>query len=152
MIGGLLSTQSSDFDTVIDLLCLSAAFFMAALFLAIAVQIILRKDDPETRPTGTKAILITAHLFISLGAILFGFLFVLIAFMKFGRTVVGAIGIGLLGLIPLWVAGLFFLEWKHGMLHEIIEDIQEEREVANPNPADPYANVEPTVTPDNKLD
>jgi hypothetical protein len=156
MIGGLLSTASSDFDTVIDVLCLSFFFFMGALFLGIGVQIILRKDDPDTRPTGTKAILVTVHLFVSLGANLFGFLCVLIAFMKFGRNIVGGIGIGLLGLIPLWVCALFFLEWKHGMLHEIIEDVEEERRVggeavADPS-ADPYANKDPTVTQESKLE
>lgn len=156
MIGGLLSTQSPDFDTVIDVLCISSFFFMAALFLAIAVQIILRKDDPDVRPTGTKAILVTAHLFVSLAANLFGFLFVLIAFMKFGRNVVGGIGIGLLGLVPIWVCGLFFFEWKHGLLHELIEDIEQDihhRVDSSVDPsADPYANKDPTVMQESKLD
>lgn len=118
MIGGLLAAESPDFDEVIDLLCGSAACFIASLFLAIGVQIILRKDDPDVRPTGVKAILVTVHLFVSLGGILGGFLFVCVAMMKFGRTIVGAIGLSLLSLIPLWVVALFYIEWKHGLLYE----------------------------------
>ena len=78
----------------------------------------LRRDDPDERPVGIKAILVTGHLFVSLGGILGGFMVVCVAMMKFGRKIVGAIGLGLLGLIPLWVAALFWFEWKHGLLHE----------------------------------
>jgi amino acid transporter len=97
---------------------LAVAFFIASLFVAIAVQIVLRRDDPEERPVGIKAIIVTVHLFISLGGIVGGFMVVCIAMMKFGRTTVGAIGLGLLGLIPLWVIVLFWVEWKHGLLYE----------------------------------
>jgi len=78
----------------------------------------LRRDDPEERPVGVKAILVTVHLFVSLGGILVGFLVVCVAMIKFGRPVIGAIGLGLLGLIPLWVIALFWFEWKHGLLYE----------------------------------
>jgi hypothetical protein len=117
-IAGLLSTESDTFDDVIDILCLAVAFFLASLFLSIGVQVVLRRDDPEERPVGVKAILVTVHLFVSLGGILGGFMLVCVAMMKFGRTTVGAIGLGLLGLIPLWVAALFWFEWKHGLLYE----------------------------------
>ena len=91
---------------------------MASLFLSIGVQVMLRRDDPDERPVGIKAILVTAHLFVSLGGILGGFMVICVAMMKFGRTTVGAIGLGLLSLIPLWVVALFWFEWKHGLLHE----------------------------------
>jgi len=67
----------------------------------------LRRDDPEERPVGVKAILVTGHLFVSLGAIVVGFMVVCMAMIKFGRTVVGAVGLGSLSLIPLWVIALF---------------------------------------------
>lgn len=117
-IAGLLSTESDTFNDVIDLLCLSLAFFLASLFLSIGVQVVLRRDDPDERPVGIKAIVVTVHLFVSLGGIVGGFMVVCIAMMKFGRTTIGAIGLGLLSLIPLWVAALFWFEWKHGLLHE----------------------------------
>jgi len=79
---------------------------------------VLRRDDPEERPVGVKAIVVTVHLFVSLGGIVVGFMVVCIAMMKFGRTTVGAVGLGLLSLIPLWVIVLFWLEWKHGLLHD----------------------------------
>ena len=117
-IAGLLSTASDTFNEAIDLLCLAVAFFIASLFLSIGVQVVLRRDDPDERPIGVKAILITVHLFMSLGGILGGFMVVCVAMMKFGRTTIGAIGLGLLGLIPLWVVALFWFEWKHGLLYE----------------------------------
>jgi hypothetical protein len=97
---------------------LALACFLASLFLSIGVQIVLRRDDPDERPVGVKAILVTVHLFMSLGGIVVGFMVVCVAMMKFGRTTVGAIGLGLLSLIPLWVVALFWFEWKHGLLYD----------------------------------
>jgi hypothetical protein len=130
-IAGLLSTQSDTFDEIIDLFCLSAAFFMVSLFLSIGVQVVLRRDDPDERPVGGKAVVVTVHLFVALGGILGGFMVLCFAMMKFGRVVVGGVGLGLLSLIPLWVATLFLVEWKHGLLHELPE-AQDER--GDPSP------------------
>jgi hypothetical protein len=105
----------------------SLAFFIASLFLSIGVQIILRRDDPEQRPVGAKAVIVTIHLFISLGGIVAGFMMVCIVMIKFGRTTAGAVGLGLLSLIPLWVIVLFWFEWRHGLLSEEGPSIPDEQ-------------------------
>jgi hypothetical protein len=63
----LLSTQSDAFDDIINLLYLSVAFFLVSLFLSIRVQVVLRRDDPDERPVGIKAIIVTVYLFVLLG-------------------------------------------------------------------------------------
>jgi hypothetical protein len=84
--------------------------FATSLFLAIAIQILLRRDVPSRPPSQRKAKLFVVHIALVSGLLVAGFIVLDLVLMQIGQSAVGIIGIVFLCLIAGWIGIVWYAE------------------------------------------
>src|SRR6202035_1004459 len=98
-----LSNTLENFDLVSRYLSIAFLLFATSLFLAISIQILLRRDEPSQAPSQRKMKLFVFHIALVSGLLVAGFIVLDLVLMEIGQKAVGVTGIVLLCLIAAWI-------------------------------------------------
>jgi uncharacterized membrane protein YfcA len=112
-----LSNSIENYDYISRLLSIAFVLFATSLFLAIAIQILLRRDVSTQPPSQRKAKLFVFHIGLVSGLLIAGFVVLNLVLMKIGQNAVGVTGIVLLCLIAAWIGVVWYAESS-----EMLED------------------------------
>jgi L-asparagine transporter-like permease len=105
-----LSNTLENFDLVSQYLSIAFLLFATSLFLAISIQILLRRDEPSQAPPQRKMKLFVFHISLVSGLLVAGFIVLDLVLMEIGQKAVGVTGIVLLCLIAAWIGVVWYAE------------------------------------------
>jgi hypothetical protein len=88
-----ISNSSENYDYINRLLSIAFILFATSLFLAIAIQILLRRDVSTQPPSQRDAKLFVFHIGLVSGLLIAGFVVLNLVLMEIGQNAVGVTGI-----------------------------------------------------------